>query len=133
MKCREVVSRMAAYVDAELEPTEVETISAHISRCPACKEELQAFTSIDAMLTDLPRSRLPVAFSARVLAAAEGTEYSSDHPGFLGALWSTLFDRLEGLFDLLQAESAPRTKSLEEFNDVPSSFIGHAYFKIIGC
>lgn len=133
MKCREVVSRMAAYIDEELEPTLAERISAHISHCSSCKEELQAFSSIDAMLRDLPRNSLPAAFSAGVLDATERTAYSSDHRGFFGVLWSTLFDRLEQLFNLLQAESAPRTKSLEEFNDVPSSFIGHAYFKIIGC
>ncbi len=133
MKCQEVVSRMAAYVDEELEPTLAEKISAHISRCPSCKEELRAFSGIDTMLRNLPRDSLPAAVAARVLGAAGGTEYHRAPSGFFRTVWSTIFDRLEQLFDLLQTESAPRTKSLEEFNDVPSSFIGHAYFRIIGC
>ena len=133
MKCREVARRMAAYVDNELEPALAENMSTHINLCPSCKQELQAVSSIDARLAGLPRHNPAPAFAAKVMDAAVGSKRPRIPWSFFHMMWATIFDILEQFFDLLQTESAPKTKSLEEFNDVPSSFIGHAYFKIMGC
>ncbi len=40
MDCREASHRLQLYIDAQLTMTQTRELEAHISRCPACREEL---------------------------------------------------------------------------------------------
>lgn len=64
----EIVDRFSPLVDAELPPAEVQEVEAHLSRCPSCRAEWEDFAEAVALLRDLPRERLPSAFTRRVVA-----------------------------------------------------------------
>lgn len=52
-------------------------------------------------------------------------------PFFLRRAWEALLGYSEFL-NLLEPETPDGTRSLDEFGDIPASFIGYAYFKALG-
>ena len=43
-----------------------------------------------------------------------------------------MLEYCERFIELLEPEARVGTRSLDEFNDIPASFIGYAYFRILG-
>jgi anti-sigma factor RsiW len=67
--CREVRDAAAEYALDILGPHERSLIAAHLLRCPACRAEIDAMSSVSARLLELvPGTEPPLGFDERVLA-----------------------------------------------------------------
>jgi predicted anti-sigma-YlaC factor YlaD len=129
MRCRDVLERMSPYMDGELDSVMSERISSHISRCSQCREELQALGNVDTLLKELQRPSISLELATKLVR--EGQVVPADRATTPGRPIAWLLEAFERLYDLLHPLKSPRTGTLEEFSDVPSSFMGFAYFKII--
>jgi len=133
VKCRHVVENLSAYIDKELNASLSEKISAHLSGCDVCREQYEGFSQVDQLLRELPRHSLSADFATQTISTAADMGYSKSSSSLFWLAWLSVIRRLDQLYDLLQPGKMASTKSLEEFADIPSSFIGHTYFKISGC
>lgn len=70
MDCQEIKKLIPVYLDKELEPQESQQVREHLSGCPACQKELEAFEESWAMLGELDEVR--------------------PEPGFVGRFWTRL-------------------------------------------
>lgn len=50
---------ISAYLDAELSEEESLAVQEHVSRCPACREELESLRAAKSLLAHSPRRALP--------------------------------------------------------------------------
>jgi hypothetical protein len=134
VKCHEVQSRLSAYMDGELDAVLSREVEGHLTRCPDCREVLEEFSSTDVRLRDLPRYSLPAEFTKELLSRLrqQEMELPEKGPRLLYRVWKALLECSQRFFEVLEPEAPSSTRSLEEFNDVPESFIGYAYFKILG-
>ena len=128
MNCAEVTKKISAYMDGELDAAESRFVSDHIAVCEACRREFEALTGVDGLVNALPKIDLPEGFASSVaLKARMPRPVEEAHPQGISA---RLLQFFEAFFDLLGLDVSPATRALDEFNDVPSSFIGYAYFKV---
>lgn len=70
MDCREIKKLIPIYLDKELEPSESHEVREHLSACPACQKEFEAFEASWAMLGELDEIH--------------------PQPGFVGRFWTKL-------------------------------------------
>lgn len=70
MDCQEIKKLIPVYLDKELEPQESQQVREHLSGCPVCQKELEAFEESWAMLGELDEVR--------------------PEPGFVGRFWTRL-------------------------------------------
>ncbi|MCK5081630.1 MAG: zf-HC2 domain-containing protein [Candidatus Omnitrophica bacterium] len=70
MDCQEIKKLIPVYLDKELEPQESQQVREHLSGCPSCQKELEAFEESWAMLGELDEVR--------------------PEPGFVGRFWTRL-------------------------------------------
>ena len=70
MDCQGIKKLIPMYLDKELEPQEIQQVREHLSGCPSCQKEFEAFEKSWAMLGELDDIR---------------TE-----PGFVGRFWTRL-------------------------------------------
>lgn len=132
MKCENVQIKLSAYMDGELDPGLHEEISGHLMQCPACREELDELSGVDTLIRDLPQISLSDEFAKAVVARVQDSVSYEPKEHFLHRAWKVLLEYSEKFFELLEPESRIGTRSLDEFNDIPASFIGYAYFKVLG-
>lgn len=71
MHCREVRSRLGAYVDGEVRPDERTELERHLERCGACRQELEALQAVRSFLACESLPGLPSGFHSKVMLAAE--------------------------------------------------------------
>lgn len=67
MNCRYVESRLAAYMDGELEGAEMLRVRSHVLECPDCGKELEELRFVKAALGNLPARRADEGFEQRLL------------------------------------------------------------------
>ncbi len=131
MECAEVLSRISAFIDNELDPALYRQVAEHVRDCGGCRKELEALRSVDAMVEGLPRYDMDPAFAGQVASMVLGMRETMERAGFLHRVWN----RVSGFFDeflcLLDPVPCRGPRMLEEFDDVPESFIGHAYFRLL--
>ena len=72
MECKKVLSRLQAYIDAELSAKLMREMEEHLGRCPACRGQAERIQKMKIILDSLAVSPLPAEFSARVMAEAMG-------------------------------------------------------------
>lgn len=65
---QEVIELFSPYVDAALPAAEEARLEAHLAACEPCRLEYGAFAEAVSLVRELPRHKLPAAFSRRVLA-----------------------------------------------------------------
>ncbi|MCU0234763.1 MAG: zf-HC2 domain-containing protein, partial [Thermoanaerobaculales bacterium] len=70
--CAEVLDRLEALLDAEVDPGAAAELQAHLERCPSCREEWRRAGEIRAALRSLPRFEAPPRVGAALAAAAAG-------------------------------------------------------------
>jgi anti-sigma factor RsiW len=128
MNCDEATIKISAYMDGELDAAEARSVAEHLTTCGACRKEFEAFSKVDGFLQALPQADLPAGFAAELVSKTR-LRRSAGTPRSFGAL-GRLLRFFEAFFNLLGLEVSPATRALDEFNDVPSSFIGYAYFKV---
>ena len=121
-------------MDGELDAALSREVEGHLKQCPDCREVLEEFSSADVLLRALPRYSPPARFADGLLSRLQDREMElpEESQRFLRRFWKALMEYSERFLELLEPEAPSSTRSLEEFNDVPESFIGYAYFKIIG-
>jgi anti-sigma factor RsiW len=134
VKCHGVHSRLSAYMDGELDAALSGEVEAHLKQCPDCREVLEELRSADVLLRDLPRYSLPAKFAKALLSRLQDQEMKLPEKGprLLHRVRQALLEVSARFFELLEPVAPRSTRSLEEFNDVPESFIGSAYFRILG-
>lgn len=132
MKCQEISEKISAYHDGELDPRRTREVQTHLRDCQSCRQQLEELSVVDGLLTSMSRHEVPSEFAGEVLLTLRKKECPYETQGACQRAWMRLMEWFESFFDLLQAEKKPSTRTLEEFNDMPASFIGHAYFKILG-
>jgi len=132
VKCEKVQIKLSAYLDGELDAEVHRELADHLKQCPECREELEEFSGLDTLIRGLPRLSLPDAFAKVVVASVRNAVTSEPRKLFLSRAWKALLEHSERFFELLEPESGAGIRSLDEFNDIPASFIGYAYFKALG-
>jgi anti-sigma factor RsiW len=133
MRCVEVKERLSAYLDRELEPALEQRVREHLDGCVRCREELADLRAIDAEIQALPHVGMGPEFAEAVTArvcrdflARDGLPVGPTGP------FSRLANLLEALFDLWEARSSPRTRTLDEFSDFPPLSMGYVYCRLLG-
>jgi hypothetical protein len=132
VKCRQVLRKISAYIDDEIDSGLAREITEHVLRCRDCRIAFEETRGVDAVLKGLPRYHTPDEFAAQVLVKLQRVEAPREVQGPGRRVWRSVLKHCEGFFELIEPARAPATHSLEEFNDIPESFIGYAYFKIFG-
>jgi len=132
VKCEAIRLRLVAYMDGELDTELQGQFAAHLRQCEECRKELEALGDVDALVTSLPRYG-PSADFARILVSKVRYTVAPVRKGpILQRAWKTLLEYSGRFVELLEPETRVGTRSLDEFNDIPDSFIGYAYFKVLG-
>jgi len=131
-RCQRVQRKLCAYLDGELAASLGREVADHLVLCPLCRKELEDLAGVDSLVRDMPQVTLPVQFASTVASRVQEPPAIGQGLPFLPRTWKTLLDSCERLLNLLDPEPQASTQFLDEFNDIPASFIGHAYFRILG-
>lgn len=131
MDCPEVSARISAFIDGEQDPAVSRELSLHFRQCSGCREEFAAFSRVNALVKGLPRHELPALFVKEVVLKLGEMQAPRRSATLIQRAGTYLLSFFEKLFNLLDPASSPSTHALEEFNDVPTSFMGYAYFRIL--
>ena len=70
MHCKEILSRLHAYVDGEVQAGLMREMEEHLGICPSCRSQVERIRQVDDMLASMTVPPLPQRFSARVMAEA---------------------------------------------------------------
>jgi anti-sigma factor RsiW len=119
---------MDGEVDAELH----REIAEHLKRCTQCRDELEVLSGVDLLLRGLPQHELSADFAKDVAARAQHIVARKQSVSYHHRAWNALLGYAERFLELLDPEARGGTRSLDEFSDIPASFIGYAYFKALG-
>ncbi len=76
-KCHDVRLALGVYVVGVIDPAERGLVDAHLSGCPACREELAALAGLPALLSRVPRREAEL---AALVAREGGGASASDEP-----------------------------------------------------
>ena len=131
MECSEALKKISAYVDGETDPALSEEISRHLAGCGTCRAELTRFAAVGEAVRRIPRQELPPEFAAGVLAMARKSAGRKLKPAFAPGILAPILGVFRNFIRLLGLETPNAGHALDEFDDVPSSFIGYAYFRIL--
>jgi anti-sigma factor RsiW len=71
MNCKEILSRLHAYVDGEVPARLMREMEEHLGVCPSCRSQVERIRQVDDMLDSMTVPPLPQGFSARVMAEAQ--------------------------------------------------------------
>lgn len=70
MNCKEILSRLHAYIDEEVPARLMREMEEHLGVCPSCRSQVERIRQVDDMLDSMTVPPLPQRFSARVMAEA---------------------------------------------------------------
>ena len=131
MECNEVLNKISPYLDGETDPALSEEISRHLALCSACRAELARFGAVDGAVKRIPRFQLPPEFAAGVVATACKSAVREPKPALAARVFAPIVNIFQNFIRLLGLETPGGNHALDEFDDVPSCFIGYAYFRIL--
>jgi hypothetical protein len=99
MKCPTVRANLAGYMDDAIDgAAQVRNrvqVREHLDSCAGCREELERFRKLSALLSRVPRSLPPVDLATRIRVAAAQSPDRQDAP----STWRRMRDRAEILLD----------------------------------
>jgi anti-sigma factor RsiW len=132
MKCELARLKLSACLDGEIDGGLYSEMTSHLEHCQRCREEMESLAGMDALLKGLPRLVPSPGFTASTVALAR--ELTLDTPGesWLRRAGNAILSASEMFLELLEPQERERTGSLDELNDIPTSFMGYAYFKALG-
>ena len=132
MNCEMAQRKLSAYLDGELDAALHQVLAGHLRQCPECREELEELGGVDTLLRSLPRYHPTADFAQVVVSRVQDRVAPGPSRHFLHRAWKAVLEYCERFIELLEPEARVGTRSLDEFNDIPASFIGYAYFRILG-
>jgi hypothetical protein len=132
MKCQEVQERVSAYLDDELDSALHQGMANHLNQCARCREELDGFQGVDALLKGLARLDVGPEFAEHLVVGVCKESVASERMCFEGGVSNPVLRFFESFFELLGPARSRRTRSLEEFDDFPPLSIGYLYCRILG-
>jgi anti-sigma factor RsiW len=130
--CEKVRRKLSAYLDGELDAVLHQELAGHLQHCPECRVELEELGGVDTLLRGLPQYRPTADFAPVVLSRVQDRVAPGPSRHFLHRAWKAVLEYCERFIELLEPEARVGARSLDEFNDIPASFIGYAYFRILG-
>ncbi len=74
MNCKFVESRLAAYIDGELDGAEMLRVRSHVSECDSCEREIAELRLVKTMIGSLPNTRPDPEFESRLLTAVHADD-----------------------------------------------------------
>jgi hypothetical protein len=99
MKCATVRANLAGYMDNAISgAAQVRSrvqVREHLDSCASCREELERFRKLSALLSRVPRSVPPADLATRIRVAAAQSPARQDAP----STWRRMRDRAEILLD----------------------------------
>jgi hypothetical protein len=99
MKCTTVRANLAGYMDDAItgasEVRDRIQVRKHLDACASCREELERFRKLSALLSRVPRSLPPADLATRIRVAAAQSPDRENAP----SAWSRVRDRAEILLD----------------------------------
>jgi hypothetical protein len=99
MKCTAVRANLAGYMDDAItgaaEVRDRIQVRKHLDACASCREELERFRKLSALLSRVPRSLPPADLATRIRVAAAQSPDRENAP----SVWSRVRDRAEILLD----------------------------------
>jgi len=99
MKCTTVRANLAGYMDDAItgaaEVRDRIQVRKHLDTCTSCREELERFRKLSALLSRVPRSLPPADLATRIRVAAAQSPDRENAP----SVWSRVRDRAEILLD----------------------------------
>ncbi len=73
MDCKKAYALISDYLDGTLSPDEAAAFDRHVSRCPACAREIEAYRSLGALLGGLEREEAPHGLAEPVIHFLKST------------------------------------------------------------
>src|ERR1700755_3324890 len=99
MNCSSGRAKLAGYMDGTIagatQAQERIHLRKHLDECLGCREELERFRKLSALLSRVPRSLPPVNLATRIRVAAAQSTAAPDAP----SRWRRMRDRAEILLD----------------------------------
>ncbi len=99
MNCSSVRAKLAGYMDGTIagatQAQERIYLRKHLDECSGCREELERFRKLSALLSRVPRSLPPANLATRIRVAAAQSTSAPDAP----SRWRRMRDRAEILLD----------------------------------
>lgn len=131
LACSEVLEKISAYLDGETGPALSDGISRHLAECSACRMEAERLSEVDLALRGLPRYEVSPEFTTALVEAVRESAASRRKPDWPSRIFTRIFEMFEEFVRPPGPQRPEGIHALEEFDDVPSSFMGHAYFSIL--
>jgi len=150
MRHQHTHTRLIRYLDGQLSREQQRAIARHLSRCPACQDELAQLGQLSALLRGLPPVELSPDFHARLQARIMETAASSCGTllGWLhgyrflisvagtaalviGLLVGNLVGTVTSSPGALSQDQYLETVGMDHFQDYPPGSLPHAYVELV--
>lgn len=80
MKCRRIRGRLNAYVDRELDSSQMKAVAKHLRQCPECRSEVQALSQLDMKMRQLVSPEPSLGFNEKVMKEILSLQPKRSHP-----------------------------------------------------
>jgi len=150
MRHQHTQTSLIRYLDGQLSQKQRRTITRHLSRCPACQDELAQLRHLNALLRELPPVELSPDFHARLqarimeaAASSRGTLFGWLH-GYrflipvagtaalvIGLLVGNLVGTVTSTPGALSQDQYLETVGMDHFQDYPSGSLPHVYVELV--
>lgn len=67
MNCREALPLIHEFLDGDLDESDARQLKSHLEGCKACKQELQQYERVDALVKSLPAVKAPIGMTSRII------------------------------------------------------------------
>ena len=126
MNCRQAVRMLSSYLDGELNGVALSSLQKHLSVCPKCLSEFQEFREMDQLIRNGPRFEPQAEF--RPYALTTSRRRPSEYSGLARAAYMAI----EEILAFFNKQGAPRTDTLEAFQDAPPCSLSRIYLTMLG-
>ncbi|MBZ5529052.1 MAG: zf-HC2 domain-containing protein [Acidobacteriia bacterium] len=98
MKCKKVRERLGGYLDGAVRSSERARLQQHLAICGECREELERYRKLSALLSRKTAVAPPADLAVRIRLAAAQEREAGDYRGRLRAWWEHVEVLLENAF-----------------------------------
>ncbi|MEM5789335.1 MAG: anti-sigma factor [Syntrophobacteraceae bacterium] len=128
MVCKDLRSRLSAYLDRELKDEDSKLLELHLASCIDCRKYLGELKGVDRLLTGLPEIEPAPGLTVRLISDLDKTRTGTG----IKKAWEVVLNWVESVFRMYPGIRYQRSGTLEEFGDFPPLSISCAYFSLLG-